>query len=350
MKKMKLFTVFVFLLALALPGVGFLFLSKKDVEKPPAIKWKDASHSLRTLDAHFAENFWGRSTLFHGYSRAKHSLGLSPLPDKLVLGTEGWMFLGNSFNNGLYRSVGLKETRPLEMEKLDSAAAHRSRWLAQKDTPYHLFIAPSKASVYPKKLPQALARYAAGRRTDRLERFFASSQRVQVLHLKEHKAEGLLYFRYDSHWNALGGWFAFEEIMQELNLRTVKKLPDYHLKKVRRSKGDLLQLTDLSLGLSEMDYPFTLQPENKSWFRPLRYPREGDYLTTENPDAPYPQTLLVLTDSFGAALQPYFSDHFKKVHFVSTYHLPKELVKKLKPDLVVQVVVERELPAFFLER
>ncbi|GAB3899718.1 hypothetical protein GCM10028825_50220 [Spirosoma agri] len=74
----------------------------------PSLHFPHVRSFAHQFDPYYKENFGWRNALFYLYSRWKFCvLGVSPLPEKVVIGKKGWLFLGNTGNNVLDQHRGL---------------------------------------------------------------------------------------------------------------------------------------------------------------------------------------------------------------------------------------------------
>src|ERR1051325_1041106 len=108
---------FVFGILLLLPTLDQIFgltsrfgsTENRQISKIPPLNFPHVRSFTRQFDQYYKENFGWRNALFYAYSRWKlNVLGESPLPEKVVVGKNGWFYLGNSYNNVINQHRGLQ--------------------------------------------------------------------------------------------------------------------------------------------------------------------------------------------------------------------------------------------------
>jgi hypothetical protein len=273
----------------------------------------------------------------------------------VILGKNGWLFYTP-------RPVapGQPLERPFEAQDLarwQDIVQARHDWLAARNIPYLLVIAPDKQTIYPEMLPAGLARRPAVSRLDQLLQHLRANTDIAVLDLRgrllDAKKEDRLYARTDSHWNDRGAFVAYRQIVQAVALwfAEMKPLPRSAFVPVAQDipGGDLASMLMLSDRMHEEK--LSLQPrlpgraqrivenvvmEEKYRLRHIK----PMVLAGGNPSGP---RALVFLDSFGDMLIPYLSEHFARVVYAPADVLDTALVEREKPDVVIQEMVERKL-------
>lgn len=155
-----------------------------------------------------------------------------------------------------------------------------------------------------------------------------------------------LYFKKDTHWNNVGGYVGFEQLAAALR-RQGAKVSAPSVTRLHISKGTLRDM-DMEAGAKEWTYEVGYREKLNS---SCVVDEKNELISIcRTPGTGNPQKLLVWTDSFAAALQPYLNRSFGTV-FYSTAGLKKlseieKIVDETKPDLVVDELVERYFSRF----
>jgi hypothetical protein len=150
-------------------------------------------------------------------------LGVSPHP-RIVLGRDGWLFLGRESERGKLKDIDLATDiaglRPLSRQSLEAwriALESRRDWCEAKGAAYVFLLCPNKQTVYPEHLPP----HMACRDSDRTRRrAFLDHMRAHsdlVIHdatpaLLAAKAKRQVYYRTDTHWNGHGAFEGFRAL------------------------------------------------------------------------------------------------------------------------------------------
>ncbi|MEF3696052.1 alginate O-acetyltransferase AlgX-related protein [Desulfolutivibrio sp.] len=279
----------------------------------------------------------------------------------VVAGPGGWLFLAkeNPTLNTVEDYRGTRLFTPQELAAWTAEFTARRDWLAQRDIPYLVVVAPNKQTIYPEKLPARYNRVSPATRTDQLIAALAGAG-VAVADLRpvllDLKKSAQAYYRTDSHWTPVGARAAAGDILAALakyfpGLGTASQT-DLQVIPAPGVGGDLAAM--LGLGDCFVEDKFSLAP--KDGFRAvpadasgLAGPRDiGPADAFERPDSGLPRAV-IFRDSFGQDLIPFLSEHFSRSvyqwPFPSTAKEPRrfdrELILAEKPDVVVDEIVER---------
>ncbi len=160
--------------------------------------------------------------------------------------------------------------------------------------------------------------------------------------LQKASQDALVYFKTDTHWNPVGARAAYESILLAL-------LPDFPILQphpltdfdqvTETSSGDLAGLIHLK---GEINEPFTaLHARFDKPSLGLKNPPASRMITVM-PDAALPKAV-IFRDSFFNGLQPFTSEHFYRVVYVSEFSVDFNLIAEELPDVVILEVAERYL-------
>ncbi len=79
-------------------------------------------------------------------------------PEVVVMGKEGWIFLGNTFDRGIDKYRGIVRFERRQLEAFGQYFRETSLALQRQGVPFLLVVVPDKHSVYPEFLPEHIAR------------------------------------------------------------------------------------------------------------------------------------------------------------------------------------------------
>jgi len=343
---------------------------KKFEKRNPATlpKWnweKDTiSNYFSKLDLYVNDAFSFRNKLISLYSLVHYKIGVSMKPDKVVFGSNDFLFLGNYHNKIIDQTKGKNLFTNNELQTWLNNFLVRKRYLDQFDIPLYLIIAPNKHSIYPEYLPD----YITPSKNNRHKQVTGLSPEFTIINLKDTLLASKLiwsdklYNKTDSHWSVIGAYIAYLKIMQQL-------MPDFKkLNVLELINGDFnIEPSNSNAGLKHQlhikthmkDFSVRIE-KNKEWTNDLiKINFSGDTLPYNylqnirvreqciivNKHKPY--TVLLLKDSFSERLSVYLNQTFGKTIYCHYNQFEgielTQLVEKYKPDIVLYEFVERML-------
>ncbi len=312
--------------------------------KPPA----DAAGLLpfaRAFTAYLRDNFGLRSELIVLNHQLRKSVGVSGVP-ALMIGKQGWQFLSTA-NNITEQHRGVDRFTPLELDRWIDAMEALRDWLAERSIPLVIAVAPNQQTIYGEYLPFYVNRVHPVTRFDQIERRLrergSTLEFVNMKHaLLQKKAAGKLYNAAESHWNSLGAFYGFQEVLDGLKRQGVDlprdSLDDFS---VRIETKAMLPATFSEVGPHlhrKQQRAFDAIPEKVYKLSNLRVAEIAG-------DASRQHTAYFISDSFTQEWRKFMPSSFRTA-YVSTNideAYPVAALEQLKPSVVVYEIVERYL-------
>jgi alginate O-acetyltransferase complex protein AlgJ len=316
---------------------------------------------------------WKKRTLYNmdfassPFTDMLYALGISMVPRDVVIGLNGWLFLGDRFENVISDGRrGISDKAIANGASIGDASMAWDTWLRQNGVKlYKVMVAPNKESIYPELMP-FWARPLPPTATDALMAGTDSKIYIDLRDaLKQAKATQTeaLYFKTDTHWNSLGAGIAFRAFAKEVagalpelrwpaenafQLFGVGSRQETDLVRILRLRNDVTNRSP-SLGIENIPVETThYELETEKVIRTGGNPEVGDLpVIVRSRDALNRKRVLWLRDSFGVALSPFMAATFHEVIQVYAHDTLKserrfaELVKAWRPDYVFVTVVER---------
>lgn len=279
---------------------------------------------------------------------------------KVLKGLDGWYFFDN---------FGLIEDffgyTPLSKDELDAWIEQiqaRRDWLEGRGIRYLHVIAPNKQSMYPQYVMENGLQLKGETRFEQLQNHLPPSLSENMVNLHSalgaRLSEGQLYFKNDSHWNKRGAYFAYLEIIKRFSrwFPDEKFKTDFIFKKDRLRKGgnlgfggdlarmsgvmDAKEVIPLLKGFRKCAERFPLENYNLTGYvwSPVR-PSLGFRCNEKKLRA------VVFRDSFFVQPEQFFSENFKEVVYLwkgYDQENVEEIIKRWKPDIVMEMIVERD--------
>ena len=305
---------------------------------------------FKAFDAWFNDHFCGRNALMALNRCLMRNLYLKfslHVHKDVYTGFSGWFFYSGDSALRNYHNLDRLSEKELSrtvdsLKKIQAICARRNKKL-------YVLICPDKHKVYgeffpgtPKIRPDSLSR------ARQLEQSLKQNG-IDVIYpletLLEKKSENILYWKTDTHWNAMGAYFAYLDLMKVIR----RNYPDIPLcsiqavEKVQRARGDL---TDLSLDMIGADVQWYPAPRFSGIYSGMQKEmdtRDAGCLRLMNPHGKY--NLLILRDSFASALLPCLANSFHSVTALWSFQPPPGMVEDFpKFDIIIFECVERYLP------
>lgn len=331
-----------------------------EIRKPaklPALKLviNHPRQFIKEVELYYNDNFGFRTDLIKCYGMAKVLwLGESASP-KVTVGKNGWFFLRTDGSNNeidYYRSIAPFKSK--ELADWKRTLEQRNDWLASQGIHYLMIIAPNKTTIYPEFLPESLNRVRQESRLDQLIAYLRVNSDVKILDLRDPlrsaKVNNLIYARRDTHWNDLGAFVAYQQIIKSLATwyPNLKALPmsDFKLK-VTYGNADLINLLGLTGILKDEKIeliartPRLARRVNPGIYKP-DLQKNQQLFATELKDSSLPRAVM-FHDSFTEQLSPFISEHFKRILYLRQDDFELQVIQQEHPDIVIQEMVERKL-------
>lgn len=258
----------------------------------------------------------------------------------VIKGKDNWLFYNaekqQSFNdymcNNLYEEA--------ELARIADGYVKLQEKLGELGIELVVLYATNKEQVYPEYMPSSIVPVGSYSRTDQLVDYMRAHTSVPLLYtkeaLREEKEGRQLFYKYDTHWNSLGGFVGGQLLNEHFHGERVF-LKDVSCEPVKTDvSGDLARM--LSMGNVYND-DTEWQVRGYKEEVTVEESRDGeDFIFTSN--AKDPRSLLVYMDSFGYALMGISKD-YASVRFSRNTEDFASYCRTKRPDAVVIEMVER---------
>ena len=229
---------------------------------------------------------------------------------------------------------------------LASGLNEMNEYLDEKDIPMIVMFCTDKETIYPEYYPKTIIRGPEPTQIDIITEYLQDNTDIDVFNIKQclldEKENYLLYNKAIddvSHYNEIGAFFAYQELMRHINIYLPEIQP--------------FVIDDFDISYNENGSPFTSLKHGES-YEILDNDTEGlgphnpnmwrnTFIENKDEDLP---TILIFGDS---CISPGFMDalpeHFSKtglVHYEYIDHFV-EFVDYYNPDIVVFESAEREI-------
>lgn len=336
---------------------------KRDLAAMPEFEGLSAAEVPDAYEGWFNDHFGFRGLLVRMHSLFHYRVFNASSSPQVLPGRDGWLFYdGKGVRGGDPRRNHLAQL-PADHQRLfrelKEQFEHNDRYFAAQGRTYLVVIVPDKWSVYGEQLPASVGAPAAKTSADLFLAYLRTETELKILDLKEYLRNrrwelGPLYHQIDSHWNQLGAFVAAEEIARFVGQydKRVKPLAlgDEALAWTQKTDGDLAALLGLEGWLAENE-PQVPLASGEVVVRNLPRPRYSSnanrfpiHTSQDRPELP---RALILRDSYGDRLLPWFARSFSEVRWVWTSnvrrHSIQPVVDEVQPDFVIEEKAEKYL-------
>lgn len=273
-------------------------------------------------------------------------------PNKAVtVGKNEWLFYTPDIN--YIDSINAQGFSQGELEQIRDNFLKIEERFNKKGIKFYFLLAPNKQSIYPEFLPDYMKKVRPDSRLDQLSSFLEKDGRVNFVNPKkellEMKKTAPVFLKYDTHWNDLGAFVAYQKLFQKINkdFETIKakEMGDFEISIRDTPNNDLVGQMGVTGNFKEVGPSFK-DKNGKATIVFEDCPDKfiGCPVTIREVADPKLLKLVMYRDSFGVGLIPFVAEHFKRSYFYwGGTPFPMSEVDKEKPDIVIMELVEREL-------
>lgn len=335
-------------------SAGFKSTEKRILAPFPAFDFPHVRTFISQFGVYYKENFGWRNALFYQYSQWKfRALGVSPLPEKVVIGKNGWFFPGNSHNMVVNQYRGLQPLSSATLDSIGGRLTYYQRELAKQGIRFYVLVAPDSYTIYPENVPDYLKTRTSASNFDRLKQHLAQHTRIPFIDMRDDlraaKTTNITYCQTDTHWNDFGSLIASmglaERVRQDFPQMLLPRLSNYNIRPKRGAPGDLVFLLALNREIAD-SVNYQIDPAAHLRIRKLEsIPNPKTDLPTErfvtaNKTAP---KLFLVGDSFSYTMNQFVPGYFRETYVTRTPQLDLKRVQAERPDVVVVEIVERNI-------
>ena len=354
------------LLALVAPGLnrGGALNEKRELAAMPELAGAPLAEVPAAYESWFNDHFGFRGLLVRMHSLFQYRMFNASSSPQVLPGRDGWMFYdGKGVRGGDPRRNHLAQlpaTSQRMFRELKEQFEHNDRYFAEQGLTYLVVIVPDKWSVYSEQLPASVGPPAEQTSADLFLAYLRAETDLKILDLKEHLRsqrwqQGPLYHQVDSHWNDLGAFVAAGEMARFVGQYDERVLPlkpaVRDLEWPRKTDGDLIALLGLEGWVGENEPQVPVMESGSLTVENLPRPRYSSNanrfpIHTRQDGADLPRAL-ILRDSYGDALLPWFAHSFSESRWVWTSnarrHSIQPVLDEVQPDIVIEEKAEKYL-------
>lgn len=356
-KLSKIYLIIIFCILILVPNIAYFFvhsekrgnIENRALENKPLLSIDKIETYPKDYENYYNDILPFKNFLVNTNSRMKYYLfGMSPA-QYVIKGEDGWLFYDSQYKDDYdtmadYLGTNLFSEDEMK-EYLDSLTKKRD-FMKSQGSDFVVFIASNKSTIYSEFMPSYYEKTEYSR-TDQLVDYLRENSDLKIVYPKEEleyyrdNFDYNIYHKTDSHWNELGAYVGYYELMEAID-------PNFKNKKLEETKftsepyrdGDLAGMVRLNGLLNDTKFTMTdfntdVQVEIKDI--------QGDAIKRFTSNVNNGKNLIVYRDSFATRMIPYLYTEFDESLFMWSSTIFEDQIKREKPDVVVLEVVERYL-------
>ncbi len=257
----------------------------------------------------------------------------------VICGLSDWLYLQGGSNSLMDYHTGAKQLSEEEIESWRKTLQYRHEWHQARNIKYLQVFAPNKICVYPEFYPEELT-LVGDRPIVQLIKDCGYLFTYQLDYLLNHKQSYKIYHETDTHWNGIGAFFAYQQIMKLMEKKYSQQSLSFDCLKLFKKEmvGDLgnrffppkshvAHMAKVSCSRSQKKFDNGVS--NRGTVR--KFINNGNCIGK----------LLIFGDSFTTSLVRFLAESFKEVIFIHAAFVDFDYIETEKPDLVMNHTIER---------
>lgn len=276
------------------------------------------------------------------------------ISDKALLGKNKWLFYKSV--NTIENYIGIKKYyfSDTELEKIKNNLIHFRDELKKRNIDFMLMICPDKEFIYTNYMPTYIKRITEASPTDEFVKYIKENTDIKIVYPKDelmkYKDKYQLYYPYEHHWNALGGYIAYSELMKlfNINVKDLESLNILSFNYKYRNSSSYYSQTANYVALSSLEYfkdakifvisNFISKKTNIMISNVMRWGQNyyytNEYSTNTN-------NIYIIRDSMTQELLDYIFPSFNEISVIPYNTFNKFDIIDKKPNIVVFETLER---------
>ena len=264
---------------------------------------------------------------------------------RVIVGQSDWLFLNE--NNIPYYLGTNKIATGSDMKKHIESYARLNEMCKQVGKDFIILICPEKEEIYPEYMPTMEIVDGTEVPID-IREYIKKYTDIKYLYPKEElikfKKNYLVYKKYDSHWNSVGGYIAANELKKAMGLEVIP-LRDLKLKKEPILDADLAYYGNTSVDSLPISFKYVFENYKLDHYPERIFannPVTLDSYTTHCNQG-FDKKVFLIGDSFRESMQEFIIKDFKELFYNTFTNATQGFIKEevKRADTIVITLVER---------
>ncbi|MBK1813879.1 hypothetical protein JHL18_25055 [Clostridium sp. YIM B02505] len=353
MKKKQQVFISAFIIALLAPNILFFFLKNhvdtrnfqnKKLSEKPTFSLQNISKYPRQYEEYYDDHiaFKNQFVELNDIINLKFFHILSS--KNVLLGSNNWLFYDNKDDGDPisdYEGSNLYTDHQLELigNRLEKAESY----FKAKNIKLVLFLAPDKENVYSEYMPKNIKVLSKITIADQTAKYISEHTDVPLVYPKsellETKKQYQVYYKYDTHWNKIGGFIGSQQLSDKLTGNR-SYLNDVKISDANKCSGDLANMINLNSYLND-DKMYSISKYREDVKVDLVKKTDDEFYIKYESNASDKRKILIIRDSYSEAMFDYIPKDFASTVFIHAKAFKPSDIEREKPDIVVYESVER---------
>lgn len=269
---------------------------------------------------------------------------------RVLLGKNKWLFNNDDNLTEKYMGIERYYFTKEELEIAKNNLIHFRDELKKKNIDFILMLCPDKQFIYSEYMPDYIKRKSTKNDTDIFVEYIKNNSDIKVVYPKsellKYKDKYQLYYKYDAHWNTLGAYIEYTQLMKSFGIY-IDNIDNVDIKDFDGNQSynlGVYQYNDMAylLSLNSLKYYNDDKTYIISNYITKNYYVKDGFLYNSKAYS-NENNIMMIKDSFSLNMIDYIATEFKQSEFILTYSFRNEDILKYKPDIVVFETVERVL-------
>ncbi len=338
-KIIKIIYIAVFMCALIIPGIWTFVGEQETVGNETQVDFSDVNYKnfASKADKFMSQKFGFRNNLIQMNSVLYYNLFNESSNDEVIAGKDGWLF----YKQALDDYTGKNELSDIEIAKIVKILQMVEKNVEKQETKFIFVSAPNKMEIYDEFMSE---NYLKEQDAGNYERLFEELEKAgisnvdlkKLLEVKSNESDIPIYYKQDSHWNRFGASYAYEAIMNKVDMEYTQ----YSAKKFVINKNYRSDLYKMLFPMGK-EFDENIEYEEAFDFYYMSRFDSPDDIVIETANDNKENSVLMYRDSFGAQIYEFIANDFGEAVF--RRDVVYDLSDLSDKDLVIIELVERNL-------
>ncbi len=321
----------------------------------------------------YTDNLFGKFKLIGLNTRITETLSGGDYMEssEVLLGRDGWLFY-KVMTDGtpLYDYMGINRFSEDELASIRDGLQAENEFMKSRGIKYAVLTIPNKEQVYDIYMPDTIERISDTSRLDQLTEYLTQAGTeypyidMTDIYIRN-RDKCPLYYKTDTHYTDVGAYATVITVMDAMYGRSSdddissyeKTLLPVHITEIDGTDKDVS--IEISANINNEDkteanglaVAFTARPgfegdlarisATLDRYKDVSYNMDPATIREEDRRD---ETLLIIGDSFGDAMQHVAKYYYREVYFVQSTDYTTDVLDVYQPDAVIRECVERYLP------